>query len=248
MTTQTFGEVNWDSDLDFGRPTGQSKFEGPGKDIWLRLVDGSNPIRIVTRPHQYLTHVRIKREGDRGFGQKVGCSKANGGSCPLCDAGYRATPRWYLGVIDRRTNAFRILDISYMVFQQIRKINKSAWGDPQGFEADLMMDKKAKSPQEYYQFMPIEKKPLSPTDQSIRDQADLEYLKRRVQPPTLEMIQKRLEKIVGDGKLAAPPVSKMGEKATASTKNGKSATPAVLSSDDMDDLDNLFPDADTDDN
>jgi hypothetical protein len=243
MTTQTFGEIDWSADLNLGRSTNQDN-NSPGKDVWLRLKEGSNPIRILTRPHQYQTHPQIKQEGAPGFGQKVGCCKESGSDvvCPLCAEGYYTQSRFLLGVIDRRENAFRILDVNRMVIEQLRTYNKTAWGDPTTYEVDMFMDKKAKTPGEYYKIVPIEKKPLSATDQLIRDQADLDYLKRRVQPPSLEVVQKRLEKIVGSGKLAAPPAPKASTKATVKTGVAKSA-PAPISASDLDEIDQLFSDA-----
>ena len=241
MTT-TFGEVSWEDDLNFGRETNK-KFSTGGKDLFLRLKDGDNEMRLITRPHQYMTHTKIKKEGDnKGYGQKVGCSIVHG-SCELCDAGYHVQPRWFLGVIDRGSNAFKLLDISYMVYQQIRALNSNKkWGDPQTYDINIIKNSKARTPQEWYTVQPSPKTPLSATDQSIRDQADLEELKRRVQPPSVETVQKRIANIVGDGKLAPPPPSKFDkDKPAATTKNGKATVPAVDMNADDDNMEDIFP-------
>ena len=81
-------------------------------------------------------------------------------------------------------------------------------------------------------YKPYGKEPLSATDQVIKDSVDMDDLKRRVTPPTPEIVQKRIDKINGvaaDGTVgtgapvaAAPAVA--GKKAAAP----KAATPKLL--------------------
>ncbi len=190
----TFGEVSYEDDL-FGS-SGQDRKQQQ-KDLFLRLVDGNNEVRLVTAPYQYLIH-KYKKEPNnpRDFGQKVGCSAIHG-SCQLCDAGDKAKPRWYFGVIDRKTGTYKVLDVSYAVFQDIRKLARNErWGDPTKYDIDIMVDKKGGATG-YYTVMPIGKEPLSASDQVLKDNADLEDLKRRCTPPTIEQVQKRLDRING---------------------------------------------------
>jgi|SRR5579885_1394408 len=231
----TFGEVSWNDDV-FG---GSEKKQSNSKDLFLRLKEGSNEMRLVTQPHQYLVH-KYKKEGDSGFGQKVSCSAAHG-SCPLCAMGDKAKPRWLLGVISRDGNKYQILDISFAVFSQIRKLarNTQRWGDPSKYDIDIVVDKNGGATG-YYSVQPISKEPLSAADQAIKDNVDLDDLKRRVTPPTAEQVQKRLDRIngVGDSAQAAPA---NGKKATAAAKPAaKATTPAVSMSDD-EELENSFP-------
>src|ERR1700722_2335640 len=97
------GQVSWDDD------NGGNKSEGrvSNKDLFLRLEDGNNVIRIVTPPFQYLTHKGVKKVGDPGFGRKVSCSMVHG-SCVLCEAGLRASPRFFLGVLHRKSNTYKV--------------------------------------------------------------------------------------------------------------------------------------------
>ncbi len=191
MANQTFGEVSWDSDIGGGE-----KKQSNSKDLFLRLGEGSNEMRLVTQPFQYLVH-KYKKEGDSGFGQKVSCSMIHG-SCPLCAAGDKAKARWFLGVIDRKTKAYKVLDVSYAVFNQIRKLarNTQRWGDPTKYDIDIVVDKNGGATG-YYSVQPISKEPLSAADQVIRDNVDVDDLKRRATPLTPEQVQKRLDKING---------------------------------------------------
>lgn len=202
MSTNNFGEISWQDDIFGGNS--EKKFV---KDLFLRLDNGSNEVRLLTQPFQYLCH-KYKKEGDKGYGTKVNCCAANG-PCPLCEMGDKAKPRWLLGVISRKTGTYKILDVSYAVFQGIRKLaqNTQRWGDPTKYDIDISFNKNASKPNDFYAVSPVPKEPLSAADQQIRDnEVDLEDLKRRATPPTVEQVQKKLDKIngIGEGQTVAP--------------------------------------------
>lgn len=230
-----YGEMEWDD--NYGD---KAEKKVNNKDLFLRLDEGPNKIRLLTKPHQYITHKGVKAVGDRGFGQKVMCSNPDGkGSCPLCDQGHKANARWFFGVIDRKTGAYRLLDTSYQVYSQIKKYaNNEEWGDPLKYDLNIIVDKNG-GPTGYYSVQPVPHKPLSAADQAI--QVDFEDLKRRVSPFTVEQVQKKLEKLLDGGTLFIPPkVEKEGavKAKSTSTKNGKSS----VSVDMEDDGDNMeFP-------
>lgn len=206
----TFGQIDWNDEV-----YGDGQKNTNSKDLFLRLDDGSNEMRLVTQPYQYLVH-KVKKDPNnpKDFGQKVLCSAIHG-SCPVCSAGDKAKPRWLLGVISRKTNTYKILDISFAVFQQIRKLAKNQrWGDPSKYDIDVIVDR-AGGATGYYTVQPIGKEPLSAEDQKIKDNVDLEDLKRRVTPPTAEQVEARVAKIVSGGtspiptnKAVAPTVAK----------------------------------------
>jgi hypothetical protein len=184
----TFGEISWEDDVPGDRKENS-------KDLFLRLTEGSNELRLVTRPYQYLVHKYKKDSGNpKDFGTKVSCSAIHG-NCPLCNQGNQAKPRWLLGVIERKTGTYKILDVGYAVFQQIRKLAKNGkWGDPTKYDIDVLVDPHGGATG-YYTCQPLSKEPLSAQDQVLRDNVDLEELKRRVSPPTPDAVEKRLEKI-----------------------------------------------------
>lgn len=191
----TFGEVSWNDDV-FGGSEG--KKNANSKDLFLRLKEGSNEMRLITQPFQYLVHKAKKDASNpKDFGQKVSCSAIHG-SCPLCESGDKAKPRWLLGIISRDGNKYQILDISFAVFSQIRKLarNTQRWGDPTKYDVDIVVDKNGGATG-YYSVQPISKDPLSALDQQIKDNVDFDDLKRRVTPPTPDVVQKRLDRING---------------------------------------------------
>ena len=120
MSNQKFGTTTWDEET--GNKRGQ---QGDKKrDVFMRLGDGSNPVRVITKPHLYLSH-KYKEEGDAGYGDKIMCSAPLHKSCPLCDRKDRAKKRWFVGVIDRKTNTYKILDISVTIYDQLKTLNRS---------------------------------------------------------------------------------------------------------------------------
>lgn len=230
----TFGEVSWNDDVF----AGENKKQTNSKDLFLRLDEGSNEMRIITQPFQYLVH-KYKKEDDKGFGQKISCSKIHG-ECPLCDLGDKAKPRWLLGVISRKTGTYKVLDISFAVFGQIRKYarNTNRWGDPTKYDIDIVVDKNGGATG-YYSVQAISKEPLSAEDQKIRDtQVDLDDLKRRVTPPQADVVQKRMDKI--NGVVSADVTSTTPGKKAAVKAAPVAAAPTVSMTDD-EELENSFP-------
>jgi len=232
----TFGEVSWNDDVF----AGENKKQTNSKDLFLRLSDGDNEMRIVTQPFQYLVH-KYKKEGDAGFGQKINCSAIHG-SCPLCALGDKAKPRWLLGVISKSgatSGTYKILDISFAVFGQIRKYarNTKTWGDPTKYDINIVVNKNA-DPISYYQVQPIPKSALTAEEQKVRDEkVDMDDLKRRVTPPTADVVQKRMDKING----VATDASVNGKKTAAASKVASKATTPAVSMTDDEDLENSFP-------
>ena len=226
----TFGEISWEDDVPGDR-------KDNSKDLFLRLLEGSNELRLVTRPYQYLVH-KFKKEpqNPKDFGTKVSCSMIHG-SCPLCAEGNVAKPRWLLGVIERKNGSYKILDVGYAVFQQIRKLAKNPkWGDPTKYDVDVLVDPHGGATG-YYTVQPLSKEALSAADQVTRDNADLEDLKRRVAPPSADVVTKRMEKIRGTAAAPAAPAAPAKPVATRQPAKSDPAPEAVA-----DETDEEFPD------
>lgn len=224
MTTQVFGEVSWqDNANSFDKKTNS-------KDLFLKLDEGENEVRLITAPFQYMHH-RVKLVESDKYGQKINCSKLNG-SCMLCDElNDRPKARWLVGVISRKTGAYKILDISWAVFSQIQKYakNTKSWGDPMTYDLNIIVDKNGGATG-YYSVQPLPKEPLSAADQVIKDNADLDDLKRRVVPITPEKVKERVDRIK-NGDTSFP--SKTGTTTKVSVKTLAETTD--------DDSDSVFP-------
>ena len=233
---QKHGAVGWTE-----TPVG-SDGEKSMKDMFLRLNPGSNIIRIVTKPHQYYLH-RFKVEGDTSaagkYGHRVGCSN-EGGFCPLCSKGEKSQRRWYLGVIDRKTNTSKVLDVGYSIFKGIQKYARDEdWGDPVAYDIDVVVDPNGGATS-YYSLVAKPKKPLSANDQKLMEDFDSDLLDEKSAPLTSEKMQDRMnsivEKLRSEGKLTVA--------AAASVAVSSGASKSVVQAASADDDDAEFTDYD----
>lgn len=187
MSTIKFGEVDW-SDKSI-KSDGQNS-----KDVFLKLSQGSNVVRLITLPYQYYQH-KYKIPDEKGFGHRINCSQANG-SCAVCDKSDKPKRRWYLGVIDRKTGQYKILDIGYAVFKGIQTlVNDEDWGSPLNYDVDIKVDPNGGAVG-YYAVVGKPKKPLSASDLQIKDANDPERLVKLSTPPTPEKTAERLAAIM----------------------------------------------------
>lgn len=204
MTTEhTFGEQGWEVEPS----------NGGGSKEFFRFEDGSNEIRLLTKPYKYIIHkVKKNPEDPKDFGTKVMCSKYHG-SCPLCDLGEKVQERWFLGVISRHSNSYRILDIGQLVYKQIKSLadNQKRWGDPTKYDIDIVFNKNGGATGMYL-VQPIAKDPLSAEDIKIRDSMKIEDLIKRVTPPSPETVRERMNKIRDFSATATKPAA--GKKPT----------------------------------
>ncbi len=227
----TYGEISYSDEIF------PDKRPASSKDLFLRLNEGDNELRLLTNPFQYSVH-KVKKDPNnpKDFGRKVPCSAVNG-SCPAC-AHDKAKLRWLYGVIDRSTGQFRILDVSFSVFSQIRNYarNTKSWGDPTKYDINIFVNKKGGATG-YYSVQPLPKEPLSAEDQKVKDNVDYDDLKRRVTPPSAEVVQKILNSVLGD--VEAAPVAVAGKKTVAPVS--KKVVPVSMDDDETDDA---FPDYD----
>lgn len=188
MSNLKSGEVSWtDTSFDSSKKIG-------GKDSFLRLSPGSNIVRLLTLPHQYHQHKHLI-PGGKKFGYRINCSGT--ADCPVCvQSGEKAKRRWFLGVIDRKTNTYKTLDIGFAVFKAIQTLAKdSDWGTPDHYDIDIVVDPNGGSTG-YYTVVAKPPKPLSAADLVLQEENDTEGLIRLATPPTVEKINEKLARII----------------------------------------------------
>jgi hypothetical protein len=162
-------------------------------DAYMRLESGSNVVRCVTKPHQYLVH-SYKEEGDPGYGDKVYCSSFHK-SCPLCEEGNKPKRRWLVGIIDRKTQTYKVLDISITVFKAIQELSRDEdYGNPEKYDIDIKVDKQGGATG-YYNVIPKPAKPMTANDLDLKSKIDHDELLRKCTPPTPEKVAERLESL-----------------------------------------------------
>lgn len=218
MTVENFGLVAWE-EVEFIRGGNDSNRT---RDEFIRLQNGSNVVRLITKPYQYIVH-KWKEPNDKGYGDKVLCSMFNG-SCPLCEKGDKPRQRWYIGLIDRKTQSYKLLDMSSAIFQAIQKLNRNeSWGDPGAYDVDIVVDKNAGA-NGYYTVMPMPKSPLSDRDVEAKTGVDHDALKKRCKPPQLDEVVRRLGFLRKDKTAAAAEES---QHAPVQAHQGAAAAQAV---------------------
>lgn len=193
-----FGLVNWD-DLKFSN--GQQQRENY-RDTFLKLQQGSNLVRVITQPYQYYTHT-VKFEGETGFGTPIRCSAPHG-ECAVCDLTvtgedgkvkkqFPPKRRWYIGVIDRKTQSFKILDCGKTVVEKVQDLSRDPeWGNPSKYDIDIKVNKQGGATG-YYNPTPRPAKPLSEADLEIKSKTDIsQMLADRTTPPEPKKVADKL--------------------------------------------------------
>jgi hypothetical protein len=184
-----YGEMSWkDKTLDSG--------SGGGKDTFLRLKPGSNVVRVVTRPYLYNQH-KYKIPGEKGYGHRINCSRTdNNDYCVVCSKGDRPKKRFFIGVIDRQTNTYRVLDINYGVFKNLQVyVEQDVWGDPSGYDIDIVVNPKAGSVG-YYTVVAKPHTALSAADIKLREENSTDDLVRWATPPSSDKVEEKLKKLM----------------------------------------------------
>ena len=153
---------------------------------FMQLVEGENPIRIITNPYQFIVHWFNDVTGTK---RKIRCAVDD---CPLCRKGDRPQCRWFIGVIDRKSNIPKILEISSQIYTGIKRYaSNPKWGDVKNYDINIYRGPKNSQP--LYSVTVEPKEPLSDSDKetkkSFLEKVDINKF---TQPSTPEEI---LEKI-----------------------------------------------------
>lgn len=135
MATRVIGKLDGWEDADFG-----------GNDF-MNLTEGSNPVRVFSKPYQFYVVWTTDAAGQK---RKI---KTPVDGCPLVGRGETPQTRWYVGVINRETNRPSILEVGPQILRQIVSLSKNKkWGDPKGFDIDIVRNPKGSQP--LYDVMP----------------------------------------------------------------------------------------------
>ena len=195
--TEDFGMSSWDDEV--AKPVKRQTFVKTDWTNILKLVEGKNQVRVLTNPFAYFIH-KYRPVDDPEcipYADKIKCSIANG-SCLICDlakqTGLRSlerTKRYYAGVIDRKTQSYKVLEVSPQLKEMFEEYFKDEdWGDLTQYDITIRVTKGSASG--YYMVTPKGKTPLSAADLEIKKSVDFEDLKRKCLPSTPEYVVKRV--------------------------------------------------------
>jgi hypothetical protein len=204
----TLGVKSW-SEMNFGN--GQQKESA--KTEFLRLEQGSNVVKIVTDPYEFLIHRYKSPLSTQSYGDKLmscfpaGTRSFELGVDPFFDKkvseakddkekkAARPQSRWYIGVIEKKTMTFKLMEASYSLVKAIVQIAKDEdYGDPKRYYLDIKVDRNGGATG-YYTVVPKPPMPLSLEEQSIIESIDIESIEKRCAPITAEQQKERIAKI-----------------------------------------------------
>lgn len=185
--TSKIGFVSWD-EIDSGNQSAKDK------ELQYDLVDGKNRVRIITKPAQYYVH-QWKAPNDISFGTKIKCALYGKDSkCPLCDQGLTPKKRWVVGIIERKNQSYKLLDIGWGVMKDLMEaIRNEEYGDLIRYDVTITKNSKA-IPADMYKTLPSPSSPLSASDLELKQKVDLSEIERKVQHPSYEEVVKQMER------------------------------------------------------
>lgn len=162
-----------------------------GSDF-MKLVEGDNVVRFITKPHQFA--VAWITDGS-GVPRKVRVSAEK--NDPLRKRGEKIQSRWYVGVINRKAKAAQILEISSQIVSAVKKLYRDEdWGDPEQYDVNICRGPAGSQP--LYTVIAKPKKPLGEEDKAVAARfAENTDLKKMTTPPTPEEVAERLAAIEG---------------------------------------------------
>ena len=197
MSKKVIGKLDSWSDGDVG-----------GSDF-VNLEEGSNALRCITSPYQFYVVWTTDATGQK---RKF---KSALKDCPLVQRGEKAQARWYVGVLSRKTGQPGIVEIGPQVFKQIVALSKKPkWGDPRGYDVDIVRQPKGSQP--LYVVSPEPKEPLSDDEKGmLKEFLSRIDLVKMTEPPTPEEILEKLGELPGSRS-----TPKTEEVATASASAG----------------------------
>lgn len=175
MADKKYGQVGWD---EGNASTGND---------FMNLEQGDNLVRIFTNPYQFVVHW-VKDSS--GAVKKVKCAVED---CPLCKKGIKAQYRWFLGVIDRKSNEAKVLEISSQIYIGIKNHHtEPTWGDVKMYDVNIKRGPKGAQP--LYTVMGIpDKRPLNEAEQAlVGDFKARVDISKYTQPSTPEEIAEKL--------------------------------------------------------
>ncbi len=173
----TFGEIDWNSG-DTG--------SGEKKNLYMRLTEGENVVRIMGNPIQFYVHWVTTPDGSK---RKV-VSPINSPSLVtrLEDSGFRRQAKWMIKVLDRADDEFKVLEVGSQIYNGVRALyNNPKWGKVTSY--DLSVNRGPKGSQPLYSVTPNPKEKLDSSFkakfQEFNEGLDMEKL---IAPATIEFV------------------------------------------------------------
>jgi hypothetical protein len=178
------GEIDWnEADLPSSK--------GEKGELFLRLAEGENIVRVMGNPVQNYIHWVTTPDGKN---RKIVSPTSNPALVKrLEDAGFKRQPNWIIKVLDCKDQKFKLLEVGNQIFKGIQALfNHPKWGKVTGY--DISINRGPKGTQPLYTVTPNPKESL---DSSLK-QKYIEFNdKVNVDKIISPMPSEELEKMLG---------------------------------------------------
>lgn len=172
--SQRYGQVDWES-------------ADVGSNNFLKLEQGPNKVRVFTNPYQLVVHWVTDSSGQN---RKIKCAVEN---CPLCRKGVKSQNRWFVGVLDRKSGAPKVLEISSQIYIGIKNLVVDPdWGPVKNYDINIKRNPKNSNPLYTVNGVPNGKPLTEEENKTISDFLAKVDFDKYVKPSTPEEISKEL--------------------------------------------------------
>jgi hypothetical protein len=153
---------------------------------FMNLAEGSNQVRIFTKPYQFIVHW-VKDAS--GVNRKIKCAID---SCPLCKKGVKSQCRWYVGAIDRSSGKGKILEISSQIYKGIKDyVNDPDWGDVTQY--DINIKRGPANSQPLYTVIAKKPRPFTEDEKALISLfTERVQISKFTQPPTVDEVSEKI--------------------------------------------------------
>ena len=135
MSSTVIGEVDWNSaDSAVG-----------GKSDFMRLQQGENTVRVMGNPIQFYIHWLNTPAGGK---KKVNSPTGDPALVKrLEDSGFKRQPRWFIKILDRADESFKILEVGPQIYNAVKAlVNNARWGKVTQYDITIIRGPDGTSP------------------------------------------------------------------------------------------------------
>lgn len=172
MSKHTFGNVEWNS-VDV-TPQG-----GGGGNDFKKLKDGFNIVRVMTNPYQFSVNWLTTPDGKK---RKIYTPISSPELVKKLEASdFRSQRKWFVTILDREDDKFKLLEIGSQIFQGIQDCHDNpSWGDVTQYDVTIKKGKRQTKTGEQTFYSVQGNPPISPLTQEQLD--ELAAFKERCSP------------------------------------------------------------------
>lgn len=135
MSELVYGQVDWNDDPGIGG----------AKIQWMKLETGDNVVRVMGNPHKFYVSWCTNAAGQKKkFNTPISDKEL---MAQLEAASLPSKARWYLRVLDRSDETFKLLEIGSQIYLGIRNLTQNKrWGAVNGYDICIRKGQPSQNP------------------------------------------------------------------------------------------------------